>query len=266
MSAWIIRSAELRRLRVERLLDQTELARISGVSVRAIRALEASNKGVTLTTLDCLTKALDSKRAEIATHAEPKAKATAQTKAPAPTVDTKPTATRAPAERVRMIDLREKERTMPPPEALEIDGEWIPKLTVLKYRQCFTAYLAREGERYWISGTIVDDRGLPPAEAKLIGARSGEAARFDVRCPVGEDGDTLGVTAFTATGALTVAMQDADDKIVRFIARVVALKDVAPGTGFTFFMRERPSPWALVVERVLDVADAPAPRAPKRAR
>ena len=71
MSAWRIRSEALRRLRIAAMLDQAELSRLSGISVRAIRKLEAGDVGVTASTLDCLAKALGCKRTDIAIHVAP---------------------------------------------------------------------------------------------------------------------------------------------------------------------------------------------------
>ena len=107
---------------------------------------------------------------------------------------------------------------------------------------------------------FTDERGLPPAEAKLLGAVSGEAGRFEMRYRVGADGHVLVVTVHTPTGALTIAMQNAAEKktAVRCFARLVALRDLAPGAGLASFARERPSPWGLVVERVIEIAAKPA--------
>ncbi len=71
------------------------------------------------------------------------------------------------------------------------------------------------------------------------------------------------VTAFTWDAATTIAMQNAAEKTVRCIVRLVALKDLALGAGLPFFMRERPSPWGLVVERVIAVTE-PERRAAKQ--
>ncbi len=207
---------------------------------------------VTASTLDCLAKALECKREDIGTYDDaPRKRASNGKHVPPPAT----TAARA-SDRPKMSELRAIEETLPPGEVLVLDGERIPKLTVLKYQQCFTAYLARDGERYWISGRVTDERGLPPAEAKLVGAISGEAGRFEMRYPVGADGHVLVVTVHTPTGALTIAMQNAAEKktAIRCIVRLVALRDLAAGAGFASFARERPSPWALVVERVIEIA------------
>jgi len=77
---------------------------------------------------------------------------------------------------------------------------------------------------------------------------------FEVTSPVGRDGHALVVTAHTKTGALTVAMQKARrQSSVRMLVRLVAFRDLAQGAGLTCFARERPAPWTLVVERMIDV-------------
>jgi DNA-binding Xre family transcriptional regulator len=263
MATWHIRSEELRRRRIKKMMHQTELSRLSGISLRAIRKLEAGDVPVTASTLDCLAKALDCKREDIGTYDDaPRKRASNGKHVPPPT-----TTAAGASDRPRMSELRAIEETLPPGVELVIDGERIPKLTVLKYQQCFTAYLARDGERYWIEGHVTDERGLPPPEAKLIRAVSGEAGRFEMRYLVGADGHVLVVTVHTPTGALTIAMQDAREKktAVRGIVRLVALRDLAPGAGLASFARERPSPWGLVVERLIEIA-AQSARAPKTKR
>ena len=260
MSAWRIRSEALRRLRIAAMVDQAELSRLSGISVRAIRKLEAGDVGVTASTLDCLAKALGCKRTDIATHVDTPRRTRASNGAPEA-----PNAARG-SERPKMSDLRAIDEALPPAEAIVVDGERIPKLTVLKYQQCYTAYLARDGERHWLEGRVTNERGLPPAEAALLGAISGEAGRFEMTCPVGSKGHVLTVTAHTQTGALTIALQNASERrtAVQCIVRLVALRDLAPDAGLASFVRERPSPWGLVVERVTEIAARQA-RATKRA-
>ena len=246
MSSWSIKSAELRRRRSEKTLDQSQLARLAKVSVRTIRLLEASDRKVNASTVEGLARGLACTPADIATHHD----APRRTKSLPPP----PPSLRAPAngERVRMSDLvaiGESE----PAEALVIDGARIAKLTPLQYQHCYTAYLARDGERYWVQGKVTDERGLPPLEAALLGAVSGEAGRFEVTAPVGRNGHSLVLTTHTKTGALTVAMQDARKlKSTRVLVRLLALRGLAPDAGLTCYARERPSPWTLVVERILD--------------
>ncbi len=260
MSAWRIQSEELRRRRIEKMLDRAELARITGVSVRTLALLEASDKGVTVTTLDALIKPLGCKRVDVATYVDPRKKSAPVKVNGAP---------RASNDRPRIIDLRTIQRALPDPEPVLVDGELVPMLTVLRFQQCFTAYLARDGERYCVEGRVHDERGLPPSEAALLGATSGEAARFEIHCPVGDAGHTLCVTVHTSNAETTLAMQRAADKTVLCVVRVVAFRDLAPNAGLAFSMRERPSPWGFVVERVISVK-APESRAqlrsPKRAR
>jgi transcriptional regulator with XRE-family HTH domain len=230
--SWVIRSDELRRRRLEKIMTIAELARLSIVSVRTIHSLEKSDIAVSVTTVDCLAKVLGCQRADIATSSD------------------------------------KRPKTIPPKK---IDDAKPRAPSVLKYNQCFTAYAARHGERYAIEGTVEHDHGLPPAEAALLGASSGKSARFEMRVPVGDDGHSLCVTVHTDCAATTIEMQDAAHKTTLCIVRLVALDDLAAGAGLTFFMRERPSPWCFVVERVVRVAPrrrvATAPKkAPRRAR
>lgn len=253
MSDWTINSAELRRRRVAKMLDQAQLARAAALSARTIRLLEASDRGVNASTVEGLAGALACKATDIAAHrASPR-----RGKSLPP---------RATGERVRMSELvaiGERE----PEETLVIAGEAIAKLTPLQYQHCYTAFLARDGERYWLEGAITDERGLPPQEAALLDAKSGEAARFEVTCPVGRSGHTLVVTAHTTTGALTVAMQKARKlRSTRALVRLAALRDLAPGAGLTCFVRERPSPWTLVVERMIAAPERAASKTKARAR
>jgi len=249
MSEWTIRSAELRRRRIEKMLAQTELAKLAVISVSALRRLEASDVGVALATIDNLTKPLGCKRGDIATSG--------LTKKGAPSRETNGAKSAAHdaanGDRVRLADLRAIQIRLPEPEAIVIDGERIPMLTVIRYQQCLSAHVARDGMRFWIEGRVADERGLLAHEAALLGARFGEATRFDLQCPIGDDGHMLGVTAFTRTAPMTIEVQEASEKIVRVVLRLVALRDLAPGAGLPFFMRERPNPWALVVEKVIAV-------------
>lgn len=251
MVTWKIRSAELRRRRIERIMTIAELARLAIVSVRTIQALEKSDLKVTVATVDGLARALGCQRADIAT-AIVASNAAPPKSAPRKLDGAK---TSAPGERVRMPDLIAIGRTLPEPEPVEIDGELIAVLTVLKYNQCFSAYVARHGERYAIEGMVESDHGLTPAEAALLGARSGESARFEIRVPVGDDGHTLCVTVHTDRAVTTIDMQDAAHKTALCVVRLVALDDLRAGEGLTCFMRERPSPWCLIVEQVVRVAN-----------
>jgi hypothetical protein len=112
-----------------------------------------------------------------------------------------------------------------------------------------------------------DAQNTSAPAARLASHRRGPRARASRLRAVGEGGDTLGVTVHTDAAATTIAMQDASEKIALCVVRVVALKDLAPGAGLVFFMRERPSPWGLLVERVIRVTPvrSTAPDHAKRA-
>jgi hypothetical protein len=251
-SSWHIKSAELRRRRLDAMMTIVELAKRSGLGVRTIQHAEHSNDGpVQLMTVDLSAKALGCERTDIATCKEKSAKApnaTAQSASP-----------RAATDRVRMSDLQAIDKTLPEPDPFDDDGELLPMVTVRRYNHCATAFQARDGERYAVEGTVEVDHGLSPSEAKLLGARSGDSARFDVRIPVGGDGHTLCATVFTDRAATTIEMQDALHKKTLCIVRLVALEDLERGEGLMFFMRERPSPWCLLVERVVRV-ESPKPK------
>jgi hypothetical protein len=145
------------------------------------------------------------------------------------------------------------EAKLPARAYVAVRGEKLPPLTARAYQQCFTAYGVHVRERYVVEGFVEDERGLPPAEAALLGdgARSGIAARFEVRWAIGDA--VLGVTVHAKEASHVRALQAMNKtrRRVRAIVCVIAPEGIPDAGGLAAFARERPGPWGLLVEELL---------------
>jgi transcriptional regulator with XRE-family HTH domain len=140
-----------------------------------------------------------------------------------------------------------------------------------------------EGERFYARGLVHSQRGLPPADATVLGIRYEHAARFEIVRSIGSLDRPLALTVVAGSAAHTRALQSAwreRREIMLTIAVVVAsLTDddaqvsvtnlnvgaphlrprprigAEPWRGFTHIGAKseapgRPHPWILVVESV----------------
>jgi hypothetical protein len=239
------------------------LEKVSGVSLRTLRDLEAEDRSARLTTIDCLAKAFGVEPREIARPssgaAEPKPRRRASAPPPPPpaygvTQLPKPS---------RLEQLVTLEMGLEPLPAITTHGLIVPALDAKKYQDIFTAYAPHEGTLSYVTGRVDLQRGISREEAALLGTRSGVGARFHFVREIAP-GHEIGMTVHTAWAEDTLALQEALGGHATVVVRVVLAPEetVTLGEGFSFFMSERPRPWALRVEHFVD--DAPMPKRGKR--
>jgi hypothetical protein len=245
------------------------LEKISGVSLRTLRDLESEDRTARIATIECLAKAYGVEPRDLArpVHgaADPKPRRRASAPPPAPAAPVPVPAygvTQLPKQ-TRLEQLVVLERALEPMAPLTTRGVNVPPLDAKKYQDIFTAYAPHEGGVFYVTGRVDLQRGISREEAALLGTRSGVGARFHFVRDVAP-GHEIGMTVHTARGEDTVALQEALGAQATAVVRVVLAPEetVTRGEGFTFFMSERPRPWALRVEHV--VQGAPPPKRGKR--
>jgi transcriptional regulator with XRE-family HTH domain len=239
---WHVMPEALRRARLAQLMNIETLAKKSGVSLRSITRYENAEQRVRLDTLDCLAKALEVAVKDIARLRASGAATKSEENGAA--VSALPARTQLEA----LVDL-ELARAIDPAPVKTARGA-AAVLTAKRLQDVFTAYALHDGERFFLRGTIDTQRGLPPAEAKLLGAKAGVAARFHVLKEV-VPGSVVGVTVHAASEAHTKALQKLQKKEAAIVVRVVVVPgEPADDVGFSSFITKVTSkrPWTFVVE------------------
>ena len=267
---WIIKSKVLRRLRIEQLMSVENLARRSGVSVRSIRTYEARDTTARLDTMQCLAKALGAEalalgRVHVPSTDTEKSVALTSPNGPRAAPNEAAAATTATTKLPppsRLEELVELERSLAPLPKLKTARGAVDPLTARRFQDIFTAYAMYEGDRFYLAGLVNAQRGITDTEASLLGSESGVGARFHVVKEVAT-GHVVGITVHTKDGAHTKRMQARLGERATVVLSVVraatadacsetmAAREASP-RGFSFFMSERPRPWGLVVEDVVD--------------
>ena len=250
--AWTIQPAALKRLRLDKLLNQEELAKKSGVSVRSIRAYERDAQPVRLETLVCLSKCLGCEVKELGRVAAKEDQAPARPPEPASPSTLPP---RTPLE--TLVDLERAQGAQPPPVSTARGP--VEVLTARRLHDVFTAFALHEGARFFLRGVVDTQRGIGPAEARLLGSRMGLAARFHILKEIAPKHE-LGVTVHSATEEHTQALQALQGKGAELVVRVVVVpgEHSDDGPGFTSFITRVASkrPWTFLVEEVTTLARA----------
>jgi transcriptional regulator with XRE-family HTH domain len=253
---WVPKADELRRLR-ERLAWSAELlAAKTGVSDRAIRAIESAHppKTVRASTVAALAKALGSTPEVLATWVSTLSAAAALPPAPPAPPVPPPSAASAGlpsstlAQRARLErQLGGHARRVSTPT-----GDY-PLLGPDRLNRLYTHFLDYEDERFAVVGRIEDHRGMPEPAATVLAATMGRGARFLMTRAV-----TAAVpfyaTVFTVDGKHTRRlMRHYDDETTAtVIVRVVVAEPKGEWKGFFIFEKTpRPWPWALRVEEVV---------------
>jgi transcriptional regulator with XRE-family HTH domain len=243
---WCVLPDSLRRARLAQLLTVDGLAKKSGVSPRSINRYEGKEQSVRIDTLDCLAKALSVKVKDIARLRAGAAPANA---------DRTTLVASARTALETLVDIERSAETDTPPPHVTSFGS-VDTLTARRLQHVFTAFRLHEGERYVVRGRVDTMRGLAPDEAKLLGSKSGVAARFHVIMTVAP-GHVLGVTVHTAKKEHTATLQARHGEEATMVARVVvAAEEDDDNVGFTSFITRIAArrPWALVVDEVLEGA------------
>jgi len=251
---WVPKGHELRRLR-ERLAWSSELlAHKSGVSDRAIRAIESARPPATIraSTLTALARALGSPPEALAdwvSRASGGASRPAAAPAPTPTVPARaglPSTTLATRARLER-QLGGHAQTIATGK-----GE-VPLLGPDRLNRLYTFFKDHEGERFAVVGRVEEHRGMPPPAATVLGAEVGRAGRFLVTRALTAEVPFY-ATVFTVDGAHTrrLLRHYEDETAATVIARLVVAEPRHGWEGFFIFEKQpRPWPWALVVDEVL---------------
>jgi transcriptional regulator with XRE-family HTH domain len=264
-SDWFVLPTALERARLAQLLNQEQLAKKSGVSVRSIRGYEQSEQRVKLATLQFLAKALDVDVRDIAalrTEGGDPSKKRASAPPPEPAPSVLPPRTQLET----LVDLERAAgivaTTLKTPRG---DAE---TLTAKLLQDILTAYALYDDRRFLLDGKITGMRGIAHDEAKLLGSRNGVAARFHVAKEV-VPGQPFGVTVHAAKAEHTKALQAhyGGETSVRLHLRVVLVPGEPrdDGPGFSSFITRLTTkrPWTFLVEEA-EVAKAEPPAKPAK--
>jgi transcriptional regulator with XRE-family HTH domain len=248
---WIVSPDALSRARQAQLLNQEELAKKSGVSVRSIRAYERSSQPVRIETLQCLAKALSVGVKEIAGL---RARHASASPGPVPS----PLPERTPLE--TLVDLERTAGITAAPVATALGTA--ETLTAKRLQDVLTAYALHDGARFALTGKVAGMRGIAPGEAKLLGSRGGVAARFHVLKEIAP-GKEFGVTVHSADRSHTGALQRLYGAHAAILVRVLLVpgEPTDDGPGFSSFITRLTTkrPWTFVVEEVRAATAAAGP-------
>jgi transcriptional regulator with XRE-family HTH domain len=241
-------AAALRAAREKKAMSRARLAHRSGVSERALREREMRGGRMRESNLESIAKVLDVDPGSLVKRRDAPASVTDARAANGASNAKKPLRERTHMERLVTLEgaARGRARVRTP------RGE-LPLVTARVTQDLYTAYATYEGEVFVVRGVLDTHRGLSVPEGKLLGTRSGVGACFLVVCEIA-DGEQLGVTVHTRLREQTRRLQALRDEKVTLVVRVVCVpgEPVDGGPGFSSFMRQRPGPWALVVEEILD--------------
>jgi transcriptional regulator with XRE-family HTH domain len=249
-SEWFVSPEGLSRARNTQLMKQEELAKKSGVSSRSIGAYEREEQRVRLETLQCLAKALSTDVKDIAVL-RTRGKGARPSPSDPPRPPAPPSALPARTQLETLVDL-ERAARVPAPRFDSSRGP-VETLTAKLLQDVFTAYALYEGARFAIEARVEGMRGIPPAEAKLLGSRGGVAARFHLLKEV-VPGKEIGVTVHSGDRAHTTKLQALYGETARVFVRVAVVpgEPSEDGPGFSSFITKVTSkrPWTFVVEEV----------------
>jgi transcriptional regulator with XRE-family HTH domain len=271
---WFVSPEGLARARVDQLMTQEDLAKKSGLSVRSLRRYESREQPVKLEALQCLAKALSADVRDIARLRTKIASGAGSASASASASKSAPASAPAPLPRTALETLVDAERALglhkTPPAPLATPRGPAEALTAHRLQSVFTAWAIHEGERFWLAGRIESQRGIAPAEAKLLGSKGGVAARFHVVKEIAA-GLPLGVTVHSAekqTTARLLALYGEEATLVLRVHLAPGADGGDDGPGFTSFITRITAkrPWTFVVEEVRGAAAKGEPPASPKAK
>jgi transcriptional regulator with XRE-family HTH domain len=245
MAKWIIIPEALKRIRTEKHITIPAFSQHSGISDRMLREYERREQAIRLVTLQILETSLGAKATEFARFVDDRRPARAAAK------DDARDDAAAPATRTALEALVSAERAA---GAKEARAHGADPLSAKSMQDVFTAYRLHDGRRFWLAGDVRTQRGIPAAEARLLGGKAGVAARFHVYKRVTKDHE-LGVTVHAAKAAHTRALQAAQDRAVTLVVKVVVVPAEAAetGHGFSSFITAITDkrPWTFVVDEIV---------------
>ncbi|MGO8999127.1 MAG: helix-turn-helix domain-containing protein [Polyangiaceae bacterium] len=267
-SDWFVTPAALSRARLDQLLGQEQLADKSGVSLRSIQGYERNEQRVRLETLRCLAKALAVEVRDIAALRESARGSKKGAARPDSATATNAAATSALPPRTQLETLVDLEREAGIlPASVKTSRGPVETLTAKRLQDIFTAYALHDGARFTLTGKVDGMRGLPPAEATILGSRGGVAARFHIVKEV-VPGKPVGVTVHTARKEETAKLQKHYGADVTLFVRVVVVPGEPrdDGPGFSSFITRITAkrPWTFLVEEVREAPRAAEAVKPKR--
>jgi transcriptional regulator with XRE-family HTH domain len=241
---WAVKAKALREHRKSKLLSVEALAELSGVGARTIHKYESGKGGARLAHLEFLAKALEVPLRAIARADEDDAKGAREEPAQA----APPKTARLPRTSLEALVDAERAANAPPSPLATKNGK-VPALTAKKLQDVYTAYALHAGSRMYVRGVIDSQRGIDPDEAKHLGGKPGECARFHVLVPIA-GGSSLGVTVHARAKHATALQERAGDGTeVTLVVRVHVVTGGADAV-FTAFIMTAKKPWALVVEEI----------------
>ena len=273
-----IDGAQLRKLRVDAELSIRVLAYAVGVDPKTITDLEAGRRGWSTIRI----------ARDIAAHpdinvdwTELRADGRVTASAPAAATASRATGAALPS-RSSLDSFVEEERRVGP---LPLMGG-LSAFGAAELVNVFASPGSCEGERFYARGLIHSQRGLPPADAAVLGIRYEHAARFEIVRLIGKLDTPLALTVVAGTAAHTRALQSAwkerrevtvtlavvvatiysDDAVYVRVTnpggggphvRVPPAPNPQPWCGFTHLGGKassppKPHPWILVVDSVIN--------------
>jgi transcriptional regulator with XRE-family HTH domain len=166
----------------------------------------------------------------------------------------RPQTTIALAPRSSLDALVDEERRIGKPEPVNVGSSLIPVFSASDLVNVFASPGSHAGERFCVTGLVHAQRGLPPADAAVLGVDYERCARFELVRTIGSVERPLAVTVTTTSASQTRALQRAWEKrstvgvlvglgAVSFRDPSEVVIDGMPGAA-TRLVRPRPSPGA----------------------
>jgi transcriptional regulator with XRE-family HTH domain len=245
---WAVKAKALREHRKSKLLTVEALAELSGVGARTIHKYESGKGGARLAHLEFLAKALEVPLRAIARADEDETKDTRAERAEPAAAPAPPKTARLPRTSLETLVDAERAANAKAPPLTTKNGK-VPALTAKKLQDVYTAYALHAGTRMYVRGVIDSQRGVDAEEAKHLGGKPGECARFHVLAPLA-GGSTLGVTVHArAKHAIALQERAGDGTEATLVVRVHVVAGGADAV-FTAFIMTAKKPWALLVEEI----------------
>lgn len=237
---WTLDGAKLRTKREAKGLSRVDLARVSGVGERTLCRIESSEpREVRIGTLTVLAQALSVALTDLASHRDDQA----------PPTEPAPPRENPLLRPSRLAALAAKERAAGGVRAVETSRGPVERLGPIRLNQLYSSYASYDGATWLVEGVVASDRGVPVAEAALLGVAPGVSTRLRVVQTVA--GDELSVTVVVSGAALVREVHDLSARgvPVTLLARTVVAPEGRP--SFWTHESETKRPWALVAtERV----------------
>jgi transcriptional regulator with XRE-family HTH domain len=251
---WIPKKDALRRFREASGYSIYDLAHRVGISERQIRTIESETPpgSILSRTVQSLAKALGCSKEELATWI-------ARKPAPAPVESPSGEHGDIPGQEPKTIEglaaMERHARLAGEFGSLQIEtsGGTFELLGAERSLEIDAQYGAFEGQPFLVVGRVEHHKPLPPAAAKVLGAKSGVGGRFQITRALFYE-IAFGASVLTATAELTRLLLEKHRQgaTADVVVRVVVERPRKSWKGFVGLGSDaRPVPYAFLVERLV---------------